>query len=68
MAGYTVKFVQRNEQKRAHLAGVLINGELWELKTPTSGKASAVDKSVRKALFIPSEVCGVRLASDECCV
>lgn len=50
MAGYTVEFVRRSEQKRVHSADVLIDGELWEFKAPTSDKASAVDKNVRKAL------------------
>ncbi len=50
MAGYVVEFVRRSEQKRVHSADVLIDGELWEFKAPTSDKASAVDKNVRKAL------------------
>ena len=50
MAGYTVEFVRRSEQKRVHSADVLINGELWEFKAPISDKSSAVDKNVRKAL------------------
>lgn len=49
-AGYTVEFVRRSEQKRVHSADVLIEGELWEFKAPTSDKTSAVDKNVRKAL------------------
>ncbi|WP_428378263.1 hypothetical protein [Olsenella sp. Marseille-QA0557] len=50
MAGYTVEFVRRSEQKRMHSADVLIDNELWEFKAPTSDKVSAVDKNVRKAL------------------
>ena len=50
MAGYTVEFVRRSEQKRVYSADVLIDGDSWELKAPTSDKASAVDKNIRKAL------------------
>lgn len=50
MAGRTVQFVRRSEEQRAHSADALIDGELWEFKAPTSDKASAVDKNVRKAL------------------
>lgn len=50
MVGYTVQFVRRSEERRAHSADALIDGELWEFKAPTSDKASAVDKNVRKAL------------------
>lgn len=50
VAGFTVEFVRRSEQKRVHSADVLMEGELWEFKAPTSDKASAIDKNVRKAL------------------
>ena len=49
-AGYSVEFVMRSEEQRAKSADALIDGELWEMKAPRSGKASAVDKNVRKAL------------------
>ena len=49
-AGYTVQFVRRSMEFRARSADLLIEGELWEMKAPTSDKASAVDKNVRKAL------------------
>lgn len=48
--GYTVEFVRRSEEKRSTSADVLINGEVWEMKAPTSDSAAAIEKNVRKAL------------------
>lgn len=35
-AGYTIEFVRRSEERRAQSAGVLIFGEVWEMKAPRS--------------------------------
>lgn len=55
-AGLTVEFVRKSEEKHATSADALIAGELWEMKAPTSGKLSAVEKNLRKALKQSSRV------------
>lgn len=54
--GYTVEFVRKNEGKRMKSADLIIDGELWEMKSPTSSKLSAVEKNVRKALHQAARV------------
>lgn len=49
-AGYVVEFVRKNDGKRAKSADLLIEGALWEMKAPTSGKPSVIEKNIRKAL------------------
>lgn len=50
MAGMTVEFIRRSEEYRTTSADVIINGMEWEIKSPRSDKASAIDKNSRKAL------------------
>ena len=50
MAGMTVEFIRRSEEYRTTSADVIINGMGWEIKSPRSDKASAIDKNIRKAL------------------
>lgn len=46
----TVEFIRRSEEYRTTSADVIIDGESWEIKAPTSNKVSAIDKNIRKAL------------------
>jgi hypothetical protein len=49
-SGMTVEFIRRSEEYRTTSADVIIDGESWEIKAPTSNKVSAIDKNIRKAL------------------
>lgn len=48
-AGYTVRFVLRSEEQRVTSADILMDGELWEMKSPVSSNMKAVEKNLRKA-------------------
>lgn len=48
--GFTVEFVRRNEGQRQTSADLLMNGLMWEIKSPTSHQLRTVEKNLRKAL------------------
>ena len=49
-AGYTVRFLRRNERRYARSADCLINDIEWEMKAPQIKQANRVQKVLRKAL------------------
>lgn len=49
-AGYDVEFVRRSEEKRVTSPDVFIDGELWEMKAPTSNKLHKVQDNLRRAI------------------
>lgn len=48
-AGYTVEFVKKSEDPYATSADVLINGTLWEMKSPTASNIKAVERNLKRA-------------------
>lgn len=48
-AGYTVQFVKKSEYPYETSADALIDGTFWEMKPPTSGKLSMVERNLRRA-------------------
>jgi hypothetical protein len=48
-AGHVVEFIRKSERIRETTADVLIDGEKWEMKSPTSSKASSIEKNLKKA-------------------
>lgn len=48
--GRTVIFIRRSEREHERTADVLIDGEIWEMKSPISGNLQKVRKTLRKAL------------------
>ena len=49
-AGHVVEFIRKSERIRETTADVLIDGEKWKMKAPTSGKISSIEKNLKKAL------------------
>lgn len=49
-AGYTVFFLKRRERDYERTPDVMIDGEVWEMKSPVSGNLAKVRKILRKAL------------------
>ncbi|NHM16460.1 hypothetical protein GMI69_07300 [Eggerthellaceae bacterium zg-887] len=49
-AGYTVEFVKKSEKDFEKTADVLIDGVLWEMKSPTSCRTDMIQKNIRRAL------------------
>lgn len=47
--GHDVEFAHRNMGKRVTSADIVINGVLWEMKSPTSGTRKAIERNLRKA-------------------
>lgn len=48
-AGYDVVFSHRTWGKRVTSADVVINGVLWEMKSPQAGNHKAIERNLRKA-------------------
>ncbi len=55
-AGYTVQFVKKSEDPYATSADALIDGVLWEMKSPTSGKLRMVERNLRRAAHQSSNI------------
>lgn len=49
-AGYTVEFLRGTEGHRLTKSDVVINGNVWEMKSPESDKLKTVEKNIRRAL------------------
>lgn len=49
-AGYTVEFIRKSEKDYEKTPDVLIDGILWEMKAPKSGKLHMVEQNLRRAL------------------
>ena len=47
--GETVEFIRKSEKKHETSADIFINGAKWEMKSPRSGKLSAVEYNLKKA-------------------
>ena len=49
-AGYVIEFIRRSEEVRAKSADALIDGMIWEMKSPTADNLHALDRNLRRAL------------------
>ena len=49
-AGYTVEFIKRSEKQNDKSADVRIDGLVWEMKAPKSGRTDMIQKNLRRAL------------------
>lgn len=48
-AGYDVEFVRRTWGSRVTSADVVINGVLWEMKSPQAGSKKTIERNLRRA-------------------
>lgn len=48
-AGYDVEFVKKSDDPYATTADLLINGEPWEMKSPTASNIKAVERNLKRA-------------------
>ena len=48
-AGYDVEFAHKAEGKRVTSADVIVNGVLWEMKSPQAGNRKAIERNLRRA-------------------
>ena len=48
-AGYDVEFVRKSDVPYATSADVLIDGKLWEMKSPTASSVKAVERNLKRA-------------------
>lgn len=55
-AGYSVEFLPKDEADNRHSADALIDGIVFEMKSPESSHLSVVDKNIKKAL---SQSCNI---------
>lgn len=49
-SGKRVHFVRKNDQYRARSADAVIDGVVWEMKSPKADNIRAIDRNVRRAL------------------
>lgn len=49
-AGYTVEFIRRSEERFATSADCIINGTVWEMKSPTTNSKRRIQRTLRDAL------------------
>ena len=49
-AGYTVTLVAKSEIDGVKTADAIMDGETWEMKSPTSSSRKAIQKNMHKAL------------------
>ncbi|MBQ9002875.1 MAG: hypothetical protein IJ087_13570 [Eggerthellaceae bacterium] len=55
-AGYIVEFMRRSEGFRVTTADVVINGVIWEMKSPESSQLKVIEKNIRHALHQSRDV------------
>ena len=55
-AGYTVEFMRRSEGRRVTTADVVIDGVVWEIKSPESHQLKVIEKNIRAALHQSRDV------------
>lgn len=55
-AGIEVRFICRREGQYIHTPDILINGFEWEIKSPQSSNAKALQRNLRKALHQANRV------------
>ena len=55
-AGYDVEFVRRIMGKRVTSPDMVVDGVVWEVKSPTSGNLRVVQKHIRAALHQSRDV------------
>jgi hypothetical protein len=48
LAGHDVEFIKAVNQENIATADVLLDGEKWEIKSPTGAKLSLVEKNLRR--------------------
>lgn len=49
-AGYTVSFIKRSEEEHVRTPDVVIDGVLWEMKSPISNRLPKIQKTLRQAI------------------
>jgi hypothetical protein len=47
--GYAIEFIRKSNRDRETTADVLIDGMIWEMKAPRSGKKSSIEDNLKKA-------------------
>ena len=55
-AGYIVEFMRRSEGFRVTTADVVMNGVIWEMKSPESSQLKVIEKNIRHALHQSRDV------------
>ena len=55
-AGYDVEFIHRTWGKRVASADMVMDGVIWEIKSPSSDKLKVVEKHIRAALHQSRDV------------
>lgn len=48
--GYTVEFIRRSEERYATSADCIIDGTVWEMKSPTTDSKRRIQRTLRDAL------------------
>jgi hypothetical protein len=48
-AGYIIEFLATKNMKHAKSPDALMNGEIWEIKSPVASKLSAVERNLKRA-------------------
>ncbi|WP_195495840.1 CdiA C-terminal domain-containing protein [Eggerthella lenta] len=48
-AGFDVEFVKKSDEPYATSADALIDGKLWEMKSPTASSVKAVERNLKRA-------------------
>lgn len=54
--GYNITFIKKSDVKHERTPDVLIDGELWEMKSPKSSSTRAIERNLRRALGQSSRV------------
>ncbi len=49
-AGFTVSFLKRNNEEHVRTPDVIIDGVLWEMKSPISSRLTKIQKTLRQAI------------------
>lgn len=49
-AGYTVSFIKRSDEEYVRTPDVIIDGVLWEMKSPKSDRLPKIQKTLRQAI------------------
>lgn len=48
-SGYIIKFIKKTEGFKIHSADIIMNGKMWELKSPNGSKLSTIERNLRRA-------------------
>lgn len=48
-AGYNIEFIRRSEEERVTSADIIMDGIVWEMKSPKASNLKTIEKNLRKA-------------------